>query len=331
MGAVIGFAIVGTGGMATAMAQAIRLSGEAHVVAVLSGDADRAAGFVAQHGGIAMVDIATMLAEPKVDAVYIAGRNRGHAAVTIAALAAGKAVLCEKPFACDVAEAEAVIAAASAWGRPFMEAVATPFLPAVAEAIRRAKSGAYGAIRHLSASFGYPVDRQAVPSLFADDAGVLRDRGVYPITIALRALGPVVEQRSEGSDAGTVRIWLQHDGGGRSDLAVSMVERLPNRMTIACDRGHIGVAAPLLKAQRLTHGNPSGRLAGLAQNPVLRRLNDAASRVAGRWHSYGASPYLSELRHFCTMVREEKSESAVLPHSLMLEVQRVLAKARAEL
>lgn len=324
----IGFGIVGTGGMAAAMAHAIRLSGEARVAAILSATAGRAAGFAAQHGGQAVADMAAMLADPGVDAVYVANRNREHASAAIAALEAGKAVLCEKPFACSMRDAEAVIAAAAASGRPFVEAVATPFLPAVAEAMRRAAAGEYGAVRGVSASFGYPVDAAAFPTLFAADAGALLDRGVYPLTLARLILGPVVDVRSEGSEAKTVRLHMRHQAGGRSDLSVSMIERLPNRLTIACEHGDVGVAPPLLKAQRLTVGIPSDRF---AQHPLARRLMDAAARWTGRWFPYGETPYLPELRHFCDMVRGGRRESAVLPHAVMLDVQRIIAEARAGL
>jgi predicted dehydrogenase len=61
-------------------------------------------------------DPAAFLATPGLDAVYVAVPNAGHRAVVEAAAAAGRAVLCEKPLAADVADAEALVAAADRAG-----------------------------------------------------------------------------------------------------------------------------------------------------------------------------------------------------------------------
>jgi predicted dehydrogenase len=322
---VIGFAIVGTGRMAARMAAVIAGSGEARVVRIASASEEWAAEFAAQHNIGGWGDLTTALADPAVEAVYVAGRNRDHAAVSQKALAAGRAVLCEKPFACNLVEAKAVIDAAHRAGRPFMEAVATPFLPAVAEAMARARLGEFGAVRHVEASFGYPVDRVREPGLFAADAGVLRDRAVYPLTLALLLQGAPVAQVVEQDDGDTVRLMLVHEQGGRSHVAVSFAERLANRLVIDCERGCVTVAAPLLTAQQLVIGER--RFVQLRQHPILRRMSDAKAGIAGNWRSFGTSPYLHELQHFCAMVRERQVESSILTHRLMLDVQRIIAEA----
>lgn len=323
----IGFGVVGTGRMAARMARVIAGSGEARLVHVASSSAERARDFAGRHAIAAAGDMAGLLADPAVEAVYVAGHNRDHAAVSIAALGAGKAVLCEKPFALFPQAAEAVVGAARAAGKPFMEAMATPFLPAVAEIIARVQSGEFGTVRHVEASFGYPVDAVAEPALFAADAGVLLDRMVYPLTLALLLQGPVIGQQADGAGTHDVRLHLVHDGGGRSDLAASFTRRLPNRLVIDGDAGRISVAAPLLTGRRLSIGR--GGSGFLAQNPVIRRIGDIMARRNGDWRPYGASPYLPELRHFCAMVRAGHSESRVLTHRLMLDVQRIVAATGA--
>jgi predicted dehydrogenase len=324
---VIGFAIVGTGRMAARMAAAIAASGEARVVRIASASGSRAAEFAAQHEVGASGILATALADPAVGAVYVAGRNRDHAAISLAALAAGKPVLCEKPFACDLAEAEAVIDAARHAGLPFMEAVATPFLPAVAEAIARVRLGEFGAVRQVEASFGYPVDSVREPALFAADAGVLRDRGVYPLTLALLLQGAPVAQEIEQKDGDTVRLTLTHEQGGRSHVTVSFSERLSNRLVIHCEKGCVTVPAPLLTAQQLTVGK--ARFVQLRQHPVLRRISDMTARISGNWRPFGTNCYLPELQHFCAMVRNREVESRILTHRLMLDVQRIIAETEA--
>jgi predicted dehydrogenase len=320
----IGFAVAGTGAMAARMLATIAAAPDARVVRIASGDPSRARDFAIHNRVAAAGSFDEALADPAVDAVYIAGRNANHARLSLAALAAGKPVLCEKPAACDPDEAEAVVATARATGCLYMEAVATPFLPAVAEAIVIARGR--GA-RRVEASFGYPTRETG---LFAPDAGVLLDRAVYPLTLARLILGPVdqaaieVRRDSAGRDI-AARFRLDHSDGGGSELAVSLVDRLANRLDVTLADGHVAVPAPLLTARRIA-GRPAGPL---AQNPFMRRAADLFARLSGHWHPYGRSPYAPELAHFCALVRSGAVESPVLTHQLTLEVQRLIAQARA--
>lgn len=271
------------------------------------------------------------------DAVYIASRNRDHVAHAIAALEAGKPVLCEKPFAMNVAEAERIIAISQRRRILCMEAVATPFLPAVSAALHAAQAGRLGRLQRLEASFGYPVGRTTHPRLFEADGGVLADRAVYPLMLAMIAMGMVtsaacqVERDAAGLDVGA-RFILAHVGGGRSELAVSFVERLDNSLRIEGDIAVVEVAPPLLSARRL---NFSGRRQPvsplwrrLRQGPVIRRIGDASGRALGQWHPYGASPYSHEIEHFTALVRAGAVESPVISHERMLAVVRLVEQAR---
>lgn len=267
------------------------------------------------------------------DAVYIATRNRDHGAQAIAAMEAGKPTLCEKPFALDPAEAAEIIDVSKRTGCLYMEAVATPFLPAVAEALASAREGRLGGGLRLTASFGYPVSRASHPRLFGDGGGVLADRAVYPLMLALIALGPArladaaVERDGEGIDV-AARFTLDHDGGGRSDLAVSFVERLGNALAIEGAAAAIFVAPPLLAARRLSHRRP-WLSPGLRQNPLVRRIGDGADRIGGGWRSYGPNPYGPEVAHFCELLRAGAAESPVVSHDRMLAVARLVGQARA--
>ena len=73
---------------------------------------ERAAALAAQHGGTAYATVEELLANPDIDAVSVCAANFAHAELTIAALNAGKHVLCEKPMAITLAECEAMVEAA---------------------------------------------------------------------------------------------------------------------------------------------------------------------------------------------------------------------------
>ncbi len=87
------------------------------VAHVVSGSADHAAAYAKSHDIPAHgTDLAAMLADPAIGAVYISSTNEKHRAQALAAIAAGKAVLCEKPLAMEIAEAEEMVRAAEAAG-----------------------------------------------------------------------------------------------------------------------------------------------------------------------------------------------------------------------
>jgi 1,5-anhydro-D-fructose reductase (1,5-anhydro-D-mannitol-forming) len=96
---------------------AIRAAGEGEVVAVLSADPLRGRRYAAAQGiARSHADLAALLADPAVDAVYVSTTNELHHAQTLAAAAAGKHVLCEKPLATTLADARAMVAACRAAG-----------------------------------------------------------------------------------------------------------------------------------------------------------------------------------------------------------------------
>jgi 1,5-anhydro-D-fructose reductase (1,5-anhydro-D-mannitol-forming) len=125
----VGWALVGTGAIARSrMAPAIARHDGSRVVAVVSSSAERAAALAAATDAARALAAATdaaraytsldaALADDAVDAVYIATTNELHAAQAIASLRAGRHVLCEKPLALSLHDAEAMVAAASEAGR----------------------------------------------------------------------------------------------------------------------------------------------------------------------------------------------------------------------
>jgi 1,5-anhydro-D-fructose reductase (1,5-anhydro-D-mannitol-forming) len=114
----IGWGIAGLGRIAeTEIAPAVTAAGNGTLAAVCSRDAGRARDFAARHGATsAHDDYRAMLDDPAVDAVYIATPNALHAEQVVQAAAAGKHVLCDKPLATTVAEAERAVAACRAAG-----------------------------------------------------------------------------------------------------------------------------------------------------------------------------------------------------------------------
>ena len=114
----IGWGIVGCGDIANkAVAPAINAQPDSRLVAFFSNTPERAEEMRAAHGAArAYSDLGDILADDEIQAIYVSSPVHRHAPETIAAAEAGKHVLCEKPMALDVAEAERMIAACDAAG-----------------------------------------------------------------------------------------------------------------------------------------------------------------------------------------------------------------------
>src|SRR6266550_158133 len=122
------------------------------VVGVAARDPARAREFARRHA-IPMVydDYAALVAADDLDAVYIPLPNGLHGGWTLRALAAGKHVLCEKPFTANAEEARAVAAAAAGSGRVVMEAFHYRYHPLTERVRQLLADGVIGTVRHVEA------------------------------------------------------------------------------------------------------------------------------------------------------------------------------------
>jgi len=129
--------------------------------------------------------------DPEVDAIYIATPHPFHKENTILCLNAGKAVLCEKPFAINAAEAQEMIAVAREKGVFLMEAMWSRFLPTIIKAQSLIAEGAIGDVRMLNADFGFRTSVNEEGRLFnlALGGGALLDVGIYPLSLAYLLFG----------------------------------------------------------------------------------------------------------------------------------------------
>ncbi|MCU1277215.1 MAG: oxidoreductase [bacterium] len=163
---------------------------DTRVVAVAARDRDKAARFAKKHA-IETVhgSYEALLADPNVDAVYNPLPNGLHGKWTRAALAAGKHVLCEKPFTANADEAAEVAAVAASSGRVVMEAFHYRYHPLAARVRELLDAHAIGRLRHVETWLCFPLP------LFSDirynhalAGGALMDAGCYAVHLA-RFLG----------------------------------------------------------------------------------------------------------------------------------------------
>jgi predicted dehydrogenase len=160
------------------------------VVAIAARDPERARAYAAEHKIPHVAkDYDALVCRDDVDLVYNALPPGGHARWTIAALEAGKHVLCEKPFAMNAAQVRRMNAAAAKSGRKLVEAFHYRHHNVMKRAVEIARSGELGKLVRADADFSVPIPYREGELRWTREqgGGALMDLGCYP-THALRSV-----------------------------------------------------------------------------------------------------------------------------------------------
>jgi predicted dehydrogenase len=244
--------IVGAGRIANTFANDITLTQNATLYAIASRKLAPAQKFADAHDiNTAYGSYAELFADPKVDAVYIATPHCYHKEHAIAALRAGKHVLCEKPVTLSLAELEEVISVAEQEQRYFMEGMWTYFLPVIHKAQQWINEGRIGTLRHVKAEFGYPLPYS--PYLREYDnrlgGGCLMEMGIYPLAMAWLFLQQDPDQQSvwhhsaeNGVEDDVVILNSYDKNSATAQLSTSFRCKLNNYLYLVCDEGYIAIS-----------------------------------------------------------------------------------------
>lgn len=145
----LGIGVVGAGGIARSHLEAIARVPEARLVGVMDVDAARVRQVAEEYGARAFSDFEALLADPAIEAVHLCTPHSLHAPQAIAALAAGKHVLVEKPMALTLADCDRMIAASERAGRLLMVGQVMRYWPIHRQIREMIRSGAIGRPGHL--------------------------------------------------------------------------------------------------------------------------------------------------------------------------------------
>jgi len=275
--------IISTGRIARVFADQLTTSTSGRLVAVASRDRARAEAFGAPH---AHADYDDLLSDDDVDAVYIATPHPLHAMWAIRAAEAGKHILCEKPLAMNIAEAEAVIEAARRHNAFLMEAFMYRCHPQTSALVELLRSQKIGDVRVIEAIHSFAGSDSPTSRLLANDlgGGGILDVGCYCMSgarlVASVALGVVAAEPLDVS--GTAHIgatdvdeWavaaLRFDGGIVAHLSTGVRVDQPPRLAIYGSRGTIVLTEPWLPDVR---GAPEITVTSGDATEVIRSVTD---------------------------------------------------------
>ena len=333
--------IAGTGTIARLFAADLRFARGAELVAVGSRESTRARSFADSfdvsraHGSYrALFD------DVDVDVVYIATPNSQHGGLAIAALKAGKAVLCEKPFTLNAHEAREVAQVARRTGRFCMEAMWMRFAPAVRELEVRIAQGEIGTVRHVRASLGFAVTFDPTHRIFdlALGGGALLDLGVYPVSLCCALLGAprqltsVATLGASGVDE-HVTMELSYEHGVTASIETSVRMRLSNDAVVTGTRGQLSLSAPLYFPQTVSFVPGPEPAADDVTRPqrVLRTMatlaRSAFTKPQSPIHGTG---YQYEAQEVMRCLADRRSESELMSLDASVQVMETLDAVRAE-
>ncbi|WP_206184572.1 Gfo/Idh/MocA family protein [Thermoactinospora rubra] len=313
----LGWGIAATGGIARTVGAVIAAEPGMRVAAVGSRDAGRAAALAAELGAERSYgSYAALCADPEVDVVYVATPHAQHLAVAEPAIAEGKAVLCEKPLAGSLADAERMAKLAKDAGVFLMEAMWMRFNPLIR---RLAADGRFGEIRSVQASFGFvaPYDPQHRLWNPATAGGAVLDLGVYPLALAHLLLGEPEALHVTGTLAPSgvdaeAGMLLTYAGGARALLETSLVSPMANSATVVGTGLRADLPAPFWAPGRMV-------LSGPGVEPEEHVLDPSRGG------------YQEQAREVAAALAEGRTESEVMPVADSLAVMRRMEEVRAAL
>ena len=229
---------------------------EVVVAAVAARDVSRGHAFAAKHG-IARVheSYETLIADPDLDAVYIPLPNGLHGRWTRAALAAGKHVLCEKPFTANAAEAREIAELAAKSDQVVMEAFHYRYHPLALRMEQIIASGELGELQRVEAAMCFPLPKFSdIRYSYSLAGGAAMDAGCYAVHMA-RTFGgatpEVVSAQAKLRDPQIDRAMtaeLRFAGGltGRVRCSMWSTDLLQISARVVGDRGELRVLNPVV-------------------------------------------------------------------------------------
>lgn len=308
--------VLGPGGIARAFAQDLKNIQGHHIGAVGSRTLAHATSFSKEFGGVTYGSYEELVTDSTVDAIYVATPHPAHHDNVILALNHGKPVLCEKPFAVNSEQAQAMVDAARRNNCALMEAMWARFLPHYGHIRTIIATGVLGPILSIHADHGQRLADQNITRLVDPNlaGGALLDLGIYPVSLAHMVLGSPREitasavMTDRGVDAQTSMIF-DYDNGAQAVLTTTMVEQTPCRAVIAGLHGWLEIDRTFY-------------------NPASMRIVFNDGSVTEYPNTYVGHGLREQAQHFKAMVTSGALESDLLTWQDSVEIMQMLDRVR---
>jgi len=312
----IRWGIIGCGRIANRFVQGLNTLPNTILASVWSRRPETVSSFAARHGGKPCGTLEELLASD-IDAVYIATLPDSHPGYSIAALNAGKHVLCEKPAATNLALLNGVLQTAVSGNLLFMEGMKPPFFPLyrrLKEYLINDPIGPVGYIRAGSAVADCPPEHPNYS--YELIGGSLMQIGIYEAFLAVDWLGTPLEVQASGRFGKTgidmFSIFQSRHANGFAQLYCGLDLHGKGDALICGTIGNITI-----------HKN--------WWNPVRATINYLDGRTVELDEPFTDGGLNYEIEHFCSLINQGVRESPVISHNTSRQMIAMLDKAREQI
>ena len=258
--------------------------------------------------------------DPEVDGIYVATHHPLHARDTIAALSAGKPVLCEKPFAMSYEETKAMVDKAREKNLLLMEAMWARYLPHMVRIREIINSGVLGEIISVRADHGQWFKLDPEFRLFKPElgGGALFDLGIYVVSFASMVLGTPERVTARSTKAftgvdGQTSIILEYKSGAQAILTATNLAATPNRALIVGRDARIEIDR--------TFYAPT----------TFRVINNKDEIIDGWDKKYVGHGLREEAAEFARCLRSGEKESPMMPLAETLSIMKTLDEVKSQI
>lgn len=259
---------------------------------------------------------------PNVEVAYIATQHPQHKPAVLLCLAAGKAVLCEKPMGVNTAEVREMVAKARSQGIFLMEAIWSRFFPAMEALQEVLVQGTIGDLRVARAEFGRDLSSVPRATDWNQAGGGLLDLGIYCVQFFSMVFGAqkpekisAVGRIHETGVDDTVSVLLQYPGGLHGSFTCSISSDLPNTAYVNGTKGMAQIDKLWCPTELVVNGESKE-----FPPPVLGK----------EYNFLNGSCMLYEANHIRECLRKGLKESPVVPlaeSELLAEILEEVRKA----
>ena len=317
----IRWGIIGTGRIARAFAEGLKFTNNGKLHGIASRSLASAQSFAQEWDIPSAFGNYQELAEScAIDAVYIATPHSSHAENAILCMKNKKAVLCEKPFAVNSSEVEAMIKTSREMNVLLMEGMWSRFPPLMNQLRDWLNEGKLGDIRTLHADFGFlPKERDPNGRLFNLElaGGSLLDLGIYPVSLASMIMGKPTDIQTL-ANIGPTGVdeqagWIFSYSNGALAMLLSSLEcETRQEAFIAGSIGNVRVHKQCWKPQKMTFTETNGEASETIEMPFV-----------GNGFNY-------EAESFGDLLIQGKKESPIMPLDESLTIMNQMDQIRKE-
>ena len=310
--------IIGAGKIARTFTKDLHNFTSHRVVAVGSRSLAKAQEFASPWGALPLGSYEELVASD-LDAVYVATPHQLHSSNSIQALHAGKPVLCEKPFAVNRHQAQAMVDVARARKLLLMEAMWSRYLPHYRTIRELIGNGELGEVFQVIGDHGQPLPADPYYRLHAPElaGGALLDLGIYPLSLAFMVLGQPDSIKALGSktesgvDATTSAV-LHFPSGAQASITTTLKAKTHCTATIIGTKARIEIDGDF-------YTPTSMRLIRSGADPVL---------FANNYQGHGIR---EQALYFEELLNRGDLESDLLPLDESLAIMTAMDEIRSQI